>query len=127
MQDAMRASTTANMSELQLPAIDYKNFSLDLKALRVPSEMAPYHLEIVNGYERMSLGLIAMQRLFVDPVIGAGGYEAYSKGKADVTEGYASVVVIFAREGVSFAKDEPGAPFYFMPSTASSSINQYDL
>jgi hypothetical protein len=125
--DALRASSSAKLRELQLPAIDYKNFANDLKALKTPSAMAESQLKIVNGYERMSLGLMSMQSLFDDPIVGAGGYEAYTKGKADVTEGYANVVVGFAKENIVFRGDEPGAPFYFRNATASTTINYQKL
>lgn len=53
--DALRSSSTPILQELQLPAVDYKNFSHDLKAMKTPSEAAQYQLEIVNSYERMSM------------------------------------------------------------------------
>lgn len=127
MTDALKSSSTPILKQLQLPAIDYKNFSKDLKTLKTPSIMAQPHLKIVNGYEQMSLGLLAMQQLFLDPVVGAGGYEAYTKGKVDVTDGYATVVITFGKEKIVFTREEAGAPFYFQPSTASSSMNYQNL
>ena len=120
LKDALRSSSTPILKELQLPAIDYKNFSADLKNLKTPSSAANFHLEIVNGYERMYKGLILMQQLFLNPINGAGGYEAYTKGKADVTEGYAYIVIVLNKQHVKFDLDEPGAPFTFKPGTASS-------
>lgn len=125
--EALKSSSTPILKQLQLPAIDYKNFSGDLKTLKTPSIMAQYQLQIVNGYQQMSLGLLAMQQLFIDPVVGAGGYEAYTKGKTDVIDGYANIVVIFAKEKIIFTREEAGAPFYFRPSTASSTINYSNL
>ncbi len=117
---ALRASSTEILRELQLPAADYKNFTADLKALNVPSSMANFHLNIINGYERMGKGLILMQQLFTNPINGAGGYQAYNRGKVDVTDGYAHVVVLFAKENVVFSPDEAGRPFTYRYPTASS-------
>ena len=131
LASALKASSTQILKELQLPAIDYRNFSADLKKLQTPTSVAQWHLEIVNGYERMYLGLLSMQSLFLDPVVGAGGYEAYTKGKTDVTEGYANIIITFNREKIVFTRDESGAPFYFRPNyskgTASSTVNIDDL
>ncbi len=120
MTAAMAASSSEKLKELQLPAVDYKNFSNDLKVLKTPSSLASYHLVIVNGYERMSKGLILMQSMFTDPINGTGGYEAYMKGKAEVTDGYAHVVVKLIKEGVTFAPSEPGAPFTYQRNSATS-------
>ena len=120
VEAGMKASSTAILRELQLPAVDYKNFSADLKVLKTPSSMAGFHLKIVNGYERMSKGLILMQQLFINPVNGAGGYAAYTTGKVDVTDGYAHILVLLVKENVKFAPDEPGAPFTYRYRTAST-------
>jgi hypothetical protein len=124
VEDAIRSSSTPILKELQLPAVDYKNFSTDLKVLRTPSSMASFHLKIVNGYEQMSKGLILMQQLFTNPINGAGGYEAYTKGKVDVTDGYAHVLVLFVKENIAFTPDEPGAPFTYSSLGASTTSKQ---
>jgi hypothetical protein len=83
------------------------------------------HLEIVNGYDVMSRGLLATQQLYSDPINGNGGYQAYQKGRITVTDGYAHVVKYFIENKISFEKSEPGAPFTWPPSTRqSTSTNQ---
>ncbi len=112
LKDGISASSSQPLRELQLPAIDYMNFSTDLKILSVPSSLASSHLKIVNGYEQMSKGLLAMQALYSDPIVGAGGYEAYTIGKVDVLQGYAEIVVIFAKNKNAYTSNEAGYPFY---------------
>ena len=73
LKDAITSSSSHPLRELQLPAISYMNFSTDLQVLSVPSALASSHLKIVNGYEQMSKGLLAMQSLYSDPIVGAGG------------------------------------------------------
>ncbi len=121
--DALKASSTQILRELQLPAIDYKNFSQDLKTLKTPTSMANFHLSIVNGYEQMGKGLLLMQELFNNPVNGAGGYEAYTQGKFNVTDGYARIVANFDNEHVVFTRSEAGAPFTLPPTTAPTTSN----
>ena len=112
-RNAATSSKRAALKELQLPAITYKNFAGDLKALKIPSTLAKPHLLIVNGYAGMSQGLLDIQMLYDNPVIAAGGYEGYTAKRFDVTNGYARLIQIFAEKGVKFGKDEPGAPFYW--------------
>ncbi len=113
LSDALTNKDSAALKELQLPAVTYRNFANDLRALQVPSSLAKQHLLIINGYAGMSQGLLDMQSLFEDPIVGAGGYEGYTIKRLDVTNGYAQVVQAFAEKGVTFTKDEPGAPFYW--------------
>ncbi len=107
------------LTELQLPAVTYRNFANDLRVLKVPSILANDHLLIVNGYDGMSKGLLGMQTLFSNTVDGAAGYQAYTLKKIDVTTGYADIVRLFMQKGVVFTRDEPGAPFYFKPNHTS--------
>ncbi len=111
--DALKIKKDSALKELQLPAISYKNFSSDLKALSVPSSLAPSHLQVVNGYEGMSKGLLVMQVLFSDPINGAGGYQVYTTQKVEVTKGYAQLVVLLAKNNVIFEKHEAGFPFSY--------------
>ena len=113
LNDGLKTKDDDTLSELQLPAITYKNFSLDLKAIPVPSVLAKNHLLIVNGYEGMSKGLLGMQHLFSNPVDGGGGYQTYTRMRLDVTTGYAGVVNYFGTNNVVFTSSEPGYPFYY--------------
>ncbi len=112
LAEGMKATDDVILRELELPAISYRNFSLDLKGLQAPSGLAQSHLLIVNGYEGMSRGLTGMEEMHASPVDGAAGYQAYTKGRLDVTEGYAGVLLYFKTKNVVFTKDEPGYPFY---------------
>jgi hypothetical protein len=112
LADGMKTDDDVILRELQLPAISYKNFSLDLKSTQVPSGLAQSHLLIVNGYDEMSKGLLGMQVMHSNPIDGAAGYQAYTKGRLDVTQGYAGVVLYFRTKNVIFTKEEPGYPFY---------------
>ncbi len=112
LADAMQSSSTQKLKDLQLPALGYKNFAEDLKALPTPSSLAKTHLTIVNGYAGMSRALLSMQQMYTDPIESAAGYQAYVKGTAEVTDGYAQLIFLFAQANVTFAANEPGYPFY---------------
>jgi hypothetical protein len=111
LEDALPTKNSKTLLELQLPAVTYRNFSRDLLVLRVPSSLAVHHLNIVNGYNGMSKGLLGMQKLFLDPVEGGGAYQSYTTQRLSVTQGYAGIVASFNTNGVTFAPDELGYPF----------------
>lgn len=119
LEEGMKAKSDVVLRELQLPSITYKNFSRDLKDMKVPSALASAHLLIVNGYEQMSKGLLGMQVMHTNPVDGAAGYQAYNKGRTDVTNGYAGVMYYLKSKEVVFMTDEPGYPLYAMILRAS--------
>lgn len=110
-----RARASAILKELDLPSANYRNFAADLYQLTVPEDLAMYHLLIVNGYDVMSRALQDLKNMYDSPVQAAGAYQAYMKAKYDVTVGYAGLVVSFAERQIVFGKDEPGAPFTWMP------------
>ncbi len=112
-RNAATSTKREALKELQLPAITYRNFASDLKAMKVPSTLAKPHLLIINGYLGMSQGLLDLQAFYDNPVIAAGGYEGYTSKRFDVTNGYARLIKIFSEKSVKFGKDEPGAPFYW--------------
>jgi hypothetical protein len=112
LAEGMKSDSSAVLRELQLPAVSYKNFALDLASMQTPSGLAQSHLLIVRGYEEMSAGLIGMEEMHSNPINGAAGYQAYTKGRIDVTEGYAGIIIYFHSKNIFFTKDEPGYPFY---------------
>ncbi|OGZ11540.1 MAG: hypothetical protein A2942_00795 [Candidatus Lloydbacteria bacterium RIFCSPLOWO2_01_FULL_50_20] len=113
IQNAITQKGINTRTELQLFSVMYKNFAKDLLLLRVPSLLAQAHLSIVNGYEGMGAGLLALGNIQSDPMNGTAGYEAYLKYRLDVTNGYVLIVRYVAGEQISFVASEPGYPFYW--------------
>jgi hypothetical protein len=113
LQNALPKSDKELLKELQLPAIGYRNFSNDLLRLNVPSDLAKWHLEIINGYDVMSRSIFAMIFTVDNPVRGTGAYEAYIAHTLFVMEGYAGMVNSIHKKGVVFDLAEPGHYFYW--------------
>lgn len=113
LQAAMATKSQNTLKELQLPAIDYKNFAKDLIILQVPSALAQEHLKIVNGYDGMSKGLLGMQELFTNPIEGGGANQVFTARRLDVTNGYAGIVYYLGTHPDTFTSSESGYPFYF--------------
>ena len=111
LADGLKTKNDETLKELQLLTAVYQKFSLDLRALKTPSGLAPSHLLIVNGYDGMSRGLLGMQHLFSDPINGAAGYQTYTKTRLDVTKGYSEVFSFLSTHGIVFTENEPGYPF----------------
>jgi hypothetical protein len=116
LAEGFKTKNSETMKELQYPAITYRAFTDDLRKMAVPLPLADAHLEIVNGYDLMSRGLLGMQNIFTDPINGSAGNQAYMKARFSVTDGYAKLVLLFKKNNVAFDKTELGAPFTWPPT-----------
>lgn len=112
LAEGMKTRDDASLRDLQLLVIAYRNFAKDLRALPVPMPLATHHLNIVNGYDGMSRGLLGMTHLFSNPIDGAAGYQTYTRMRLTMIDGYAGVVSYLGAQHITFAPDEPGYPFY---------------
>ena len=108
LSDAMTKKDRYILTELELPAIGYRNFTNDLLALPVPISLSESHMKIVNGYDMMSRSLLALTHLFEDPIRGQGAYQTYLKQTYEITAGYAGIVNYFKNEHIVFAPTDPG-------------------
>ncbi len=111
IQDAIAKKDPSTRSDLQIIAITYKNFAHDLLQLKVPSTLAKAQLLIVNGYQGMGEGLLALGNIKEKPLDGAAGYQSYLKSRLDVTKGYALIVSYVGKGNIAFDATEPGYPF----------------
>lgn len=109
--EAIKTKNEKVLQELQLPAITYRNFANDLRALPVPSSLAADHLGIVNGYDTMGRATLAFTALFRDPVRAQGAYQAYLKETYALFAGYNSIARALHQGGVVYGKDDPGYLF----------------
>jgi hypothetical protein len=125
LKDSVINKNRSILSELQLPAIGYRNFTNDLLALSVPIGAAESHLKIVNGYGLMSHSLLALTHLFEDPVRGQGAYQTYLKQTYEINAGYAGLLKYFKDQQIVFAGTDPGHYFSTggrMPNSTSTKV-----
>ncbi len=116
---ALASKDPKKIAELELPAIDYRNFSADLRKIPVPIDIAKDHLAIVNGYDIISRSLLALTHLFTDPLRADGAYQMYIKQIYSITAGYAAIGNNFNKNSIVFAKEDYGY-FWNMKDTATS-------
>jgi len=120
LSEAIPKRSQTALAELQYPARGYKLFAKELSLIPVPEEMQAAHLKIVNGYGLMSQALTGMQKLFIDPVNGAGAYQTYAQQRILVTTGYAELLMLTKKFNIIFTTNEPGFIFNRASSTPST-------
>ncbi len=108
---ALSTKKQSDLDHIEIPAVAYRNFSEELRALKTPSLFATYHLEIVNGYDVMSRALFLTEKVLTDPLNGNAGWQTYIAQIPKIAHGYAGDINVLHDKDITFAADEPG--YYF--------------
>lgn len=123
LRSAIPQKDSAALAELQLPAVNYRNFVADLRKIRVPSTAAKDHLAIVNSYDVVSRSLVAMIQLFRNPIIGQAAYQAYMKQTYHLIGAYSGIGTLLFKNGIVYQHGEPG--YYWsvtVPATSTIAV-----
>lgn len=64
---------------------EYSNTKKTLLSIKTPSGVAPLHLRLVQNYANIESALIAMKKVFSDPVLGIAGFTQYKKEIIDLS------------------------------------------
>lgn len=115
LQEALQKKDSHVLKELQIASVGYRNFSEDLRKIKVPSEVADVHLGIVNAYDVMGRACRAMVFMFDDPIRGSGAYEAYMTHRMNLIPAYGLVIIFTREKGVTFNEGDPGHYFKWRP------------
>lgn len=76
---AVSANDSKRLAELASFVAEYATIKKSLLAVKTPSGVAPLHLRLVQNYANVESALIAMQKIFSDPVQGLAGFTEYQK------------------------------------------------
>ncbi|HVS79679.1 MAG TPA: hypothetical protein VHF05_01745 [Candidatus Paceibacterota bacterium] len=94
------------------PIIDGYQKTLDgFLAMNVPSSIATYHLEIVNGISAMLTDQRAMRNLFKDAVPAYARFSDYQNDTYAMLSGLNAVVGYYKQNGIVFEQGEDGYKF----------------
>ncbi|MHB1118373.1 MAG: hypothetical protein ACYCZ7_02540 [Minisyncoccota bacterium] len=79
LTDALIAKDGKKLQELAPIAQEYEVLTKDLLAITTPSSIASLHLRLAQSYANIGATIIAMQKMFVDPVQGLVALTQYKK------------------------------------------------
>lgn len=122
LSEALKTKSEAKIAELELPAVDYLNFSRDLRAMSIPTGVAQDHLAIVNGYDIIGRSLMSLTSLFREPLRGDAAHQAYLRQIYLLTGAYGGVGAYFSDNKIIFTKDEEGYFWNMSDGNASSTV-----
>jgi hypothetical protein len=90
-------------------AADYRALTDQLLKIPVPKTLSPFHLQLVNDYERITASYDDMQVVLTDPLRGLYGLQTYQSAASMSVKVFTNIAQAFNKNGILFSKDEPGA------------------
>jgi hypothetical protein len=77
--EALSTQDAKKLGGLGPIALQYASLNKNLLAIKTPSAVAPMHLRLVQSYANIEATIIAMQKMFTDPVQGLVALTQYKK------------------------------------------------
>ena len=100
---------TQQLAQLSTIAKAYEALATDLVGIPVPQSIAQYHLKAVNDDEIMAGSFVHMEAVGSDPLRGLAGLQIYNNAAQDEQGMFINIAQVFAKDGILFTKDDPGA------------------
>ncbi len=88
---------------------EYRNIAEQLAATPVPKTLSPFHLELINEYERLAGSFDDMRLIISDPLRGLQGLQVYQSAAGMSVKVFTNIAQALNKNGILFKKDEPGA------------------
>ena len=85
-------------AELLVIGEGYKSFTKEMMTLKVPSSLLEYHLKIANSANNTGQGVLNLQKIVDDPIVGIAGLAQYKKNSADLLITVATLEELLAKE-----------------------------
>jgi hypothetical protein len=104
--DTQDPATTQKLIPIQK---EYKNIADLLAATPVPKTLSPFHLELINEYERLAGSFDDMRLVVNDPLRGLQGLQVYQSAAGISVKVFTNIAQALNKNGILFKKDEPGA------------------
>lgn len=103
--DSRRTSALAPLTSIEA---EYRALTANIKAIPVPSTLAPLHLQILNNLARITSLYPDLKASLSDPLRGIGALNLYQSLVGETQRLLTSMARMFNENGILFASSEPG-------------------
>lgn len=79
VSSALTTKDPKKLEGLATIATQYAKLKKSLLAIKTPSNIAPLHLRLVQGYANIETMIVVMQKMFIDPMQGLAALTQYKK------------------------------------------------
>jgi hypothetical protein len=109
VDDATTKNDPSGLASLKTYQETYVALVQALLATPVPTTLAPFHLAIINNYEKMVATYSGMESVLSDPIEGIAALQQYNAAGQDAYAMFINIAQAFDKNDILFTKDEPGA------------------
>jgi len=109
MDDATSQNNPDVLKKLQPLADDYRALVKNLLQIPVPQTMAPFHLQLVNNFARISETYEPMATVLSDPLQGLVAIQNYESLTQETAPIFTDIAQALSKDGILFNKDDPGS------------------
>ena len=95
----------------------YKARTAALLLVPVPSTLLPFHLALVNHFEKMTESYEGLRNILSDPLKGLASVQTFKLESEQSWDVFTNIARAFNKGGILFTKDEPGAAWSVLLSS----------
>jgi hypothetical protein len=112
LQDIVNDPTLLGELDFQPLVNRYTSIKKNLLAMKVPTEAAKAHANVINAVSNLIFSAEGMANLVTDPIGGIGKTATYEIGANLLDVSFAQINAIFKEKGVRFSPEEAAYPFF---------------
>lgn len=109
IDNATSQNDASHLQTLPSIAISYQTIAKALLRVPVPQTLAPFHLQLVNNFQKISNGYASMGVILTDPLRGLTAVKDYQVLTQETLLVFINIGQTLNKNGILFTKDEPGS------------------
>lgn len=117
MDNATAQNSTDELDKLQSIALNYKKTTAALLQIPVPQTLTPFHLQLVNNFQKITGTYGYMETILTDPIRGLTAVKNYQSLTQETLRVFINIAQTLGKDGILFTKDEPGNAWGILLST----------
>jgi len=114
LKRALEKNDPSILEDLKPVYVAYENIIHDTLLVPVPESFIVKHLDLLSSYEGIFTDIGAMQQTFTDPLYALARTKRYEDDAKGLAASLINISNALRLQGVTYAKDEPGAFFYIL-------------
>jgi len=106
---ATAKNSQAELEQLPSIATEYSELSKALLRIPVPQTLSPFHLQLVNNFQKIAGAYTPMATILTDPLRGLSAVKDYQALTQETLLVFINIGQTLHKNGILFTKDEPGS------------------
>lgn len=106
-----------HLQKLPTIAATYQTITKTLLQVPVPQTFAPFHLQLVNNFQKIAETYAPMGTILTDPLRGLTAVKDYQTLTQETLLVFINIGQTLNKNGILFTKDEPGSAWGVLTST----------